>query len=110
MHLPNEGEIVRERVQQHIRVGFIDDLVPHVRQAKSEVVHGGYEVSRIASRRHRDGEQFLPARTPSFLRIPIVTLLQSLPRCDAIAQTAHLSTLMRPDGDDGGTLGVEVED
>ena len=38
------------------------------------------------------------------------TLLQSLPRCNAMAQTAHLSTRMRPDGDVGGTLGVEVED
>ena len=110
MHLPDEGELFRERVQHQIRVGVIEDLLPHVRQAKLQVVHGGYEVSRIVARRHRRGELFLPARTPRFLRIPIETLLQSLPRCNAIAQTAHLSTYMRPDGDVGGTLGVEVED
>ena len=77
---------------------------------KSQVVHGGYEVSRIAARRHRGCEQFLPARTPSLFRIPIETLLKRLPRCNAIAQTAHLSTLMRPHGDVGGALGVQVED
>ena len=110
MHLPDEGELLWERVQQQIRVGVIEDLLPQVRQAKSQVVHGGYEVSQIAARRHRGGEQFFPARTSSVLRIPIETLLQSLPRCTAIAQTPHLSTLMRPDGDDDGTLGVKVEE
>ena len=110
MHLPDEGELLWERVQQQIRVGVIEDLLPQVRQAKSQVVHGGYEVSQIAARRHRGGEQFLPARTPNFLRIPIETLLQSLPLCNAIAQTAHLSSLMRLNGDVGGTIGVEVED
>ena len=110
MHLPDEGELLRERVQQQIRVGVIEDLLPHVRQAKSQVVHGGYEVSRIAARRHRGGEEFLPARTPSFLRIPIGTLLQSLPRCNVIAQTARLSILMLPDDDVCETLGMEVED
>ena len=55
MHLPDEGELLRERVQQQIRLGVIEDLLPHVRQAKSQVVHGGYEVSRIAARRHRGG-------------------------------------------------------
>ena len=110
MHPPDEGELLRERVEQQIRAGVIEDLLPHVRQAKSQVVHGGYKVSPIAARRHGGGEQFLPARTTSFLRIPIETLLQSLPRCNAIAQTAHLSNLMLPDGDVGGTLGVEVED
>ena len=109
-HLPDEGELLQERVHQQIRLGVIEDLLPHFRQAKLQVVHGGYEVSRIAARRHRGGEQSLPARTLSFLRIPIETLLQSLPRCNAIAQTAHLSTLMRPDGDVGETLGVEVEE
>ena len=94
MHLPDEGELLRERIQQQIREGVIEDLLPHVRRAKSHVVHGGYKVSRIAARRHRGGEQFLPALTPSFLRIPIKTLLQSLPRCNAIAQTAHLSTCL----------------
>ena len=88
MHLPDEGELLRERVEQQIRLGVIADLLPHVRQAKSQVVHGGYEVIRIAARRHR-GEHFLPARTPSFFRIPIETLLQSLTRCNVIAQTAH---------------------
>ena len=77
MHLPDEGELLRERVQQQIRVGVIEDLLPNVRQAKSQVVHGAYEVSRIAARRYR-GKQFFPARTPSFLRIPNETLLQSL--------------------------------
>ena len=110
MDLPDAGELFRERVRQQIRVGVIEDLPPHVCQAKSQAVHRGYEVSRIAARRHRGGEQFLPARTPSFLCIPIETLLQSFPRCNAIAQTANLSTLMRTDGDVGGTLGVEVED
>ena len=74
MHLPDEGEL-REGVQQQIRVGTIEDLLPHVRRAKSQVVHGGYEVSRIAARRHRGDEQFLPARTPSFLGILSETLL-----------------------------------
>ena len=110
MHLSDEGELLWERVQHQIRVGVMEDLFPHVRQEKSQVVHGGNEVNRIAARRHRGGEQFLPARTPSFLRNPIETLLQSLPRCNAIAQTGHHSTLMRPDGDVGGTLGVEIED
>ena len=110
MHLPDEGELFRERVQHQMRVGVIEDLLPHVRQAKLQVVHGGYEVNRMAARRHRGGKLFLPARTPRFLRIPIETLLQSLPRCTAIAQTPHLSTLMRPDGDDDGTLGVKVEE
>ena len=96
------------RVQHQIRVGVIENLLPHVRQAKLQVVHGGYEVSRMAARRHRGGEQFLLARTPRCIRIPIETLLQSLPRCNAIAQIAHLSTLMRPDGE--RTLVVEVED
>ena len=108
MHLPDEGELLREIVQQQTRVGVIEELVPHVRQSKSQVVHGGYEVSRIAARRHRGGARFIPSRMPSFLSIPIESLLQSLPRCNAIAQTAHLSTLMHPDGDVGGTLGVEV--
>ena len=35
MHLPDEGELLRERVQQQIRVGVIEDLLPHVHQAKS---------------------------------------------------------------------------
>ena len=65
MHLPDEGKLLRERVQQRIRVGVIEDLLPHVRHAKSQVVHGGYEVNWIAARRHRGGEQFLPARTQS---------------------------------------------
>ena len=32
MHLPDERELLRERVQQQIRVGVIEDLVPHIRQ------------------------------------------------------------------------------
>ena len=32
MHLRDEGELLRERVQQQIRVGVIEDLVPHIRQ------------------------------------------------------------------------------
>ena len=35
MHLPDEGELLREGVQQQIRVGVIEDYLPHVRQAKS---------------------------------------------------------------------------
>ena len=31
MHLPDEGELLRERVQQQIRVGVIEDLLPHSR-------------------------------------------------------------------------------
>ena len=77
MHLPDEGNLLRERVQQQIRLGVIEEFLPRVRQMKSHVVHGGYEVSRIAARWHRDGEEFHPARTPRFLRIPIETLLQS---------------------------------
>ena len=110
IHLPDEAELLRERVQQKIILGVIEYLLPHVRQAKSQVIHGGYEVSQITARRHHGGEQCLPSHTPSYLRIPIKTLLQSPPRCTATAQTAHLSTLMRPEGDVGGTLGVEIRD
>ena len=68
MHLPDEGELLRERVQQQIRLGVIEDFLPHVRQAKSQVVHGGYEISRIAARRHRGGEQLSRhARRASFV-------------------------------------------
>ena len=89
MHLPDEGELFRENVQQQVRVGVIEDLLPHVLQSKSQVVNIRYEVSRITARLHRGCVQLLPARTASFLRIPIETLLQSLTRCNVIAQTAH---------------------
>ena len=43
MHLADEGELLGKRVKQQIRLGVIEVLL-HVRQAKSQVVHGGYEV------------------------------------------------------------------
>ena len=110
VHLLDEFELLRERVQEQISVRIIENFLPHVRETQPKVIHLCDEVSRVTSGTHRAGEELLPARPPGFLRISIEALLQGFPSRNSITQAALFRALMRPHGDIRRTFSQKEQD
>ena len=110
VHLLDEFELLRERVQEQISVRIIENFLPHVRETQPKVIHLCDEVSRVTSGTHRAGEELFPARPPGFLRISIEVLLQGFPSRNSITQAALFRALMRPHGDIRRTFSQKEQD
>ena len=88
MHLLYDVEFLREGIEHHIGVRVVEDLLPHVLQPQTQVVHCSDEVSWFATWFHGLGETFLPARTTGFVRAAVETLLQGVPSGSPVAHAA----------------------
>ena len=110
MHLPFELEFLREGIEQHIGVRVVEDLLPHVVQPQSQVVHCSDEVNWVATWFHGFREKNLPARTTGFFRVAVETLIQGVSSGSQVAHAAQLLALVCPDGDVRGSFGHEEQD
>ena len=84
----DELEPRREGIKKQVRVGLVEDLLPHVLQTEQEIVHGGDEASGIVAYFHFILVELLPRRTPSFLGVAVETVLQGLSCCRSISRGA----------------------